>query len=102
MMAVVIAEQARADLRQAVDWYTAEQAGLGERFRAAVERQLNTIAELPMAFALINQIHRRVVMQRYPYAIYYRVEESTVVVVAVLHGRRGTRHVSRRLRSDRP
>ncbi len=44
------------------------------------------IAASPLAFPRAHKETRRAVVRRFPYAIYFRIAEETVVVLAV-HGR---------------
>lgn len=43
---------------------------------------------MPESYALVYQDVRRAVIKRFPYAVYYRVISSRVVVTAIFHSRR--------------
>jgi len=80
-----IAPAAARDIVGAYKWYEDQQPGLGEQFRA----------ELHVAFALVQQfseagpaVHRdlrRLLVRRFPYALYYRVTETALVIRGCLH-----------------
>ncbi|MFY7884040.1 MAG: type II toxin-antitoxin system RelE/ParE family toxin [Dolichospermum sp.] len=76
------------DLRDAYDWYESQQAGLGDEFIDCVDDLLNQIGMMPESYAIVYLDIRRAVIKRFPYAVYYRVISSRVVVTAIFHGRR--------------
>jgi plasmid stabilization system protein ParE len=53
-----------------------------------VERVLDLIAESPGAFPLVGAVVHRSLVRRFPYAVYYRVDEGFIDVIACLHTRR--------------
>lgn len=67
-------------------WYDGRRIGLGNEFGADVDRVVERIAASPLAFPRAHKETRRAVLRRFPYAIYFRIAEETVVVLAV-HGR---------------
>jgi len=73
------------DLAAAYGWYEEQRPGLGERFLTAVEASFETIEKFPDMFAQIHRDVRRAIVSRFPYAVFYRVETSRVVVLAVQH-----------------
>jgi plasmid stabilization system protein ParE len=88
---VVFAAEAEADALDAFRWYEEQRAGLGAQFRDAVESAVAGIGDSPLLYAIQYRDLRRILVRRFPYAIYYRIYPSVVVVVAVVHGRRHRR-----------
>lgn len=43
---------------------------------------------MPESYAVVYSDIRRAVLQRFPYAIYYRIVSSRIIVIAIFHGRR--------------
>jgi len=39
----------------------------------------------PLAFHLVHRTFRRVLLQRFPYALFYQFADDRIIVVAVLH-----------------
>jgi plasmid stabilization system protein ParE len=85
---VVWLPEADADLKEARAWYDNVRSDLGERFAYAVEDTVETISEGPLQFPVVHRKLRRAGVRRFPYGIFFQVEESRVVVMACLHGRR--------------
>jgi hypothetical protein len=53
-----------------------------------VDEALERIRQSPEANPLVTPTLRRVLLRRFPYAVYYRVFPSVISVVGVVHGRR--------------
>jgi plasmid stabilization system protein ParE len=82
---------ASADVEAALGWYENQRRGLGREFVAAVGAAVTRIEESPLAFPVVRRDIRRAVLQRFPYALYFRVIGDAVVVIACLHGKRHPR-----------
>jgi plasmid stabilization system protein ParE len=87
-MQLLVRPAAAADVEEAYLWYKRQRAGLGEEFLAAVETALVDIVAHPTTYPMIHRDARRVLLRRFPYAIFYRVYGEVVVVLACMHGRR--------------
>ena len=70
------------------EWDDGQRPGLGDDFVAALEHIIGLVTELPEAFPEIATGHRRALLGRFPYALYYRTEGQVLDVVACLHTRR--------------
>ncbi len=79
---------ARVDLEEAREWYRKHSATLDERFAEAVAHTIETIVEHPRAYPLVEPDVRRASVTVFPYLVYYAIENDSVVVLAVLHGKR--------------
>jgi plasmid stabilization system protein ParE len=91
-----LTREAEIDLAEAVDYYEAQLSGLGHEFVAAVEQQLERIVENPAMYQVLHRGVRRAVMRRFPYGVFYLVEEA-VVVLAIEHQARDPEHWKQRL-----
>ena len=83
---IVFRPQAEAEALEVRQWYESRRAGLGREFGQALDTLVERIASNPVAFPRAHLETRRAVFSRFPYAIYFRVEDDVVVVLAV-HGR---------------
>ena len=93
----IVRPLAEADLETAARWYDEEQPGLAERFLKDVDRSFARLRERPLQFPVVTGDVRRALMHTFPYAIYFRANE-TIVVLAVLHLRRSPRIWQARVR----
>ena len=76
---------AAADIEQAYVWYEQEQKGLGEEFLAEVNAAARLVLERPEAYPVVVRRTRRALVHRFPYGLFYRVLDDTVVFVACFH-----------------
>ena len=93
---VRLREEADEDLNEAAAWYEAQRSGLGAEFLDSVLAGFRSIAATPLRYALIRGRIRRALIARFPFGIYFIVERSHIVVLAVMHGTRHPRRWQRR------
>ena len=93
---VVFRRIAKRELDDAIAWYENRHEGLGRDFSTAVEREIERIASSPNQFARVKKEIRRAVLRRFPYSIYFVVEDPQVVVLAVFHAKRAPQHLENR------
>ena len=79
------------------DWYDARRMGLGTEFRAAVDEAMARIAAHPLMYPERYRASRRALLRRFPYVLWYRVDDDLVIILACVHGRRDPRGVRARL-----
>lgn len=80
--------EAELDLADAALWYEEQRPGLGHQFLDEVLSVLSTIAESPLMYPVVHRNTQRALTRRFPFGVYFRVETTAVVVVAVMHGSR--------------
>ena len=93
-----VAPEAEEELAAAVDWYEARRVGLGAELVADVDRALEAILEAPVSHPLwqSDRPYRRLVLQRFPFVIFFQHEDEDVVIVAIAHARRRPGYWTRR------
>ena len=75
-------------MEEALAWYRQRQPGLDEVFAAALDDGLARIAEHPEGLPIVHRAVRRALIARFPYGVFYLLEESRVIVIACLHAAR--------------
>jgi toxin ParE1/3/4 len=88
---LIITPEAEEDLADAKAWYERQRAGLGAEFVLCVEEALDRISRLPEAAAEVYPGVRRVLVRRFPYGVFYRIDPDQIAVLAVYHNRRDPR-----------
>ena len=76
---------AEQDLELAFAWYELRQPGLGREFLRSVESRLRSIQRSPEHCGYAERDFRRAIVRRFPYAIFYRFDGTTVTVYSVFH-----------------
>ncbi len=75
---------ADADIEAAFEWYESEQLGLGLEFLDEVRAAYTRILDGPFKYQELRIGIRRAITRRFPYAVYFSVEEDLILVIAVL------------------
>jgi plasmid stabilization system protein ParE len=84
---------ARSELIDAQDWYENEAPGLGWRFRAAVDAEIQRMSANPQQFPVVYKSIRRALLRRLPYALMFVIQaDGTLAVIACFHGSRDPAH----------
>lgn len=94
--AVIVRPEAERDIRETRRWYFAVSQTLAEQFLEDVDHAIALSAENPRAFHVIHRSLRRVLLRKFPYALFFIAEELRVIVVGVLHQARHPRVAQRR------
>ena len=81
-----------AELNDARLWYENIRPELGQHFAVAVEASVQTISEHPLQFPIVYRGRRRAGVRRFPYGLFYEVEEDRIVVLACFHAKRDPKH----------
>jgi plasmid stabilization system protein ParE len=82
-LAITFHNAASTEFLEASSWYESKRSGLAIEFTAEIDRCVK-----PLQFIVVHKDIRRVIANRFPYGIYYRVEERRIVVLAVFHSSR--------------
>ncbi|XOZ32169.1 type II toxin-antitoxin system RelE/ParE family toxin [Halomonadaceae bacterium KBTZ08] len=85
---VRIRPDAERDIEEAAQWYELQRQGLGHEFMDSVQQTLNRISENPSLYPVVHRNSRRALISKFPFGVHYVVTGDTVVVIAVMHGRR--------------
>jgi plasmid stabilization system protein ParE len=84
--------EANADVQAARAWYGRVRPVLGEQFAGAIDAVVEAIRENPLRFPSVYRNRRRAGVRRFPYGIFYELQEHQIVVIACFHGKRNPQH----------
>jgi toxin ParE1/3/4 len=93
-------DQARAEFFAQIVHYEAQQRGLGERFRLAIETTAQAAAELPAHGKPAAGGTRRRIVKRFPFSLIYTETTDGVLVHAVAADRRSPEYWLNRLTNE--
>jgi toxin ParE1/3/4 len=85
---LLIRPEGEHDIAEAHRWYENQRPGLGSDFVLCVEDGLAKIQRAPEKYAVVHRNIRRLLIHRFPYRIFYVVDQNSIVVLAVSHARR--------------
>jgi toxin ParE1/3/4 len=81
-------EEASAEYEAAFKWYFLRSEFAASRFVEEVNRAIRQVAEAPKRWPASVHGTRRILLQHFPFAIFYREVPSGIHILAVAHGRR--------------
>lgn len=88
MAEVTIHPAAEADDEQAPAWYLERSPQAAKRFEMAFDEAVEDIRSHPALFPLCDDLHRFVLLKRYPYSLIYKWDGVEARVIAVAHSKR--------------
>lgn len=75
------------DVELAFEWYEKQRRGLGFEFLDCVELSLNNILIFPAMYEPCYSNFRRCVIRRFPFSIFYTIEDYEIVIHSVFDNR---------------
>ena len=86
---IIVRPEAEVEVQQAFNWYQEQSEGLGLEFVRAIDACLSGIKRDPFAYTTVKVPNvRRALMRRFPYALFYLVDDEAIVVLAVFNVKR--------------
>jgi plasmid stabilization system protein ParE len=82
---VLIRAAAEKDLDEAQKWYEGQRPELGAEFLVSIAEAFTRLEQDPERYVLIYKDFRRVLVERFPYRIFYQLKGDDVIVFRVLH-----------------
>jgi len=78
-------EDADLDIEETYIWYETLSLGLGKRFFDNIQNTIEYIITNPYMFQVVYKRIRRALVNKFPYGIYYIVENEKVIIIGILH-----------------
>ena len=95
-MDIRLLDGAKEDLRNGWFFYERQSPGLGDRFLDAIEAEVQTLA-LYAGIHLKVEGFFRMLIRRFPFALYYLIDDDTIAIYAILDCRRDPNGLRKRL-----
>jgi plasmid stabilization system protein ParE len=80
-----ITASAESDIQESAEWYEKQTDGLGFEFLRAVDARVHSIQRNPLLFTPIYKSIRRATLKRFPFGIFYLVQDEAIIIVACIH-----------------
>ena len=93
---LVAEPRADLDVAGAFYWYENEQVGLGLEFLDELRATYARVLEAPLKYQHLRSGIRRALTRRFPYAVYFAIEDDVIVLLAVLRASRDPAEWQRR------
>ena len=85
-LALIVQPSAKRDIAEAAAYYA--QYGKVEAFITALDQALAQIADRPLMYPIVYEDVRRALVRRFPYSVFFIVERTRAIVLAVHHQHR--------------
>ena len=86
-------DQVEEDLVAGHTWYEGKSPGLGEEFLRAFYASAGEISHNPLLWPCVFDQFRRHLLRRFPYAVYFMIEDGHVIVFGIFHCARDPRAI---------
>jgi len=97
-MKIKILESARDDLKDGFYFYEQQETGVGHYFLDSLFSDIESLRIFAGIHPICFEKYHRVLSKRFPFAIYYRIEENELRVYAVFDCRRDPAWTRKRLK----
>ena len=85
---LIIRPEAEVDITEAFGWYEARVPGLGSEFLLVLDAIFHSILRNHLLYPVVYKAVRRALTRRFPFAVFFIVEESRIVILSVFHVKR--------------
>lgn len=87
-----------SDLDDAVFFYESRVKGLGKKFYSQFLSCLEDIKTAPHNYNQVTKKVRRKLIKKFPYKIFFTIQDNTVYIIGISHTKRSGAFVKRRLK----
>ena len=94
---IILLPEAVQDTIEAYRWYESRAEGLGEEFLGSLDAACRKIADNPELYPVRFDSFRRILINRFPYAIYFEEDETKIVIYYIFHCSQNPNKLMRRL-----
>lgn len=98
-MKIKLSATAEQQLQAGYSFYERQSEGLGDYFLDSLMADIESLHIYAGVHAVFFGRYHRLLAKRFPYSVYYRVEEGVVLVYAVLDNRGNPRWIRNKLTS---
>lgn len=95
---IILYYDAEQDIIEIVKWYDLKSVELSNRFISQLDEAINKISVLPYAFSYLYDDVRKIKLRKFPYLIFYKINDLIVHVYGVIHTKRNPLTYKKRLR----
>ncbi len=99
-MEIRLLESAKEDLRESWNFYELASVGLGDYFLDCIQADVRSLQVFAGIHEMSDGFHRMLV-KRFPFAVYYLLRDETIEIYAILDCRREPDWIVKRLNSSR-
>lgn len=88
---IIFFSQAALELEEAIAWYEIQHPKHGKEFFSIIEISIDKISQNPFTYLFVRIPIRRYVLRKFPYSLYFEIEDDVVRIASVWHHKRDKR-----------
>jgi toxin ParE1/3/4 len=96
--ALLIEQDAEADISEITDWYRDQRNGLEEVFLLRLRESLNELCNNPLQYQQRFRNVRVALLHKFPYQVFYKLFGEKILVLGVIHTSRNPKLIRKRLK----
>src|SRR6185503_2702935 len=82
------------------DWYDHRRPKLGDEFEASFNYTVSLILKLPKGYPSLEKNIHKVSIERFPYNIFYIMENEMILIIGVLHHSRSKKYLKKIIKRE--
>lgn len=90
---LILRPQSYSDIEQTFLWYEEQERNLGIDFIEQIEDSFKRIRSNPQSYQIIKKNLRRALVKKFPYAIFYKILDKEILVIAIFHLSRNPKRI---------
>lgn len=94
---VYIRPDAEEELQEIIAWYYGISEELTLKFFDEFYQKLDILSDTPLIYQKVHHNYRRVLLNKFPYAVYYQVFDKRIGIFAIIHGAKNPEQLTQRL-----
>ena len=79
-------------------WYDIHLSGLGDEFELKFDELVFSILQAPLQHLIVKSSIRKAKMERFPYNIFYNIDSEMIIIIGILHYKRGPKQLRKVLK----
>ncbi len=95
---IVFTNGVEDDLNEIGEWYGVIRKGLKEDFLLSVEVEVEIIRRAPLIYKEYCLNIKKSIISKFPYGLYYILESEQIIVLAIIHQKRGKRAIKKKIK----
>lgn len=93
---LLLRPEAELDIQDAYQFYEERSQGLGSEFVRSIDACFSKIGRNPMAYPTVHRQIRRALIRKFPYGIFYFLDDEKIVVIACFHAKQDPKRWQKR------
>lgn len=82
---IELSDEAEVDFDKSYEFYFEDSPKVADTFFKQINLGFENIKQTPISFPVTHKDVRKYVVKKFPFAIYYRIVDKTIKIIAIFH-----------------